>query len=544
MKKILFQSAMTAMVLTLVCSCGRAKELSEAEASALDDPDRAAVLLAQVDTVRLRASSRALYHLTRALIDEERWQRQHADTASCLTATDDEWKFFVDTRVGDRHLTDGGYKVPAALYETFKYYERASLGGTAGDRTALRRFGRICYVLGQHFSDQDSLLQGDQLLHLAIHCAEAADDHATAYRAYDMMGRHQDYAHNDMSSHYWCTLQALEHFDQRRDHPLWLLMLVNDYGHAFLKKSGVNPTLFPLLARAAAMTADHRQSPMTPAEYDAVFQLIDSVRNAPADVSFAYPRINSTGAFSNDKGEPYYKWQTEVAVPIPMYEEAREMAEKKGEYLAHPGWAFKYDIDVAVSRFQSQQRTYLAPGYVLKASMLQRRLLMAVITILVLALVLLVILFRNSRQQMRRRHEDEQAERRREAERLAEQLRQKDALIAVLRGHIIDKSEILEMLAPKEGKRTLINARNWREIEMTLDMADNFVGRLRSEHPDFSEDDIRLCMLTRLRLSNTALSAIYVISVSAVQHRKQKLKKEGFGVIDPTVTLDQLIANY
>lgn len=40
MKKILFLSAMTAMVLTLVCSCGRAKELSDAEVSALDDPDR------------------------------------------------------------------------------------------------------------------------------------------------------------------------------------------------------------------------------------------------------------------------------------------------------------------------------------------------------------------------------------------------------------------------------------------------------------------------------------------------------------------------
>jgi len=543
MKKILSLLALSAMLLTLVCSCGRPSLLADAEALALDDPDSAAVLLAQVDTARLRAGSRALYHLTRALIDEERWQRRHADTASCLFVTDEEWKFFVDTRVDDRHLADGGYKADTALYETFRYYERASLGGTSGDRTALRRFGRICYVLGQHFSDQDSLLQGDQLLHLAIHCAEATDDHATAYRAYDLMGRHQDYSHNDRSSQYWCTLQALAHFDRQRDHPLWLLRLVNDYGYVFLVKSSLNPTFFPLLARAAAITAGHLHSPMTPAEYDAVFQLIDSVRNAPADITFAYPRINSTGAYSNGKGEPY-KWQTEVAVPIPMYEEAREMAEKKGERSVHPGWAFKYDIDVAVSKFQSQQRTYLAPGYVLKASVLQRRLLVAVITLLLLFLVLLVIVFWNSRQQMRRRHEAEQAERQREAERLAEQLRQKDAMIAVLRGHIIDKSEILEMLAPREGKRTLINARNWREIEMTLDMADNFVSRLRSEHPGFSEDDIRLCMLTRLRLSNTALSAIYVISVSAVQHRKQKLKKEGFGVTDPTVTLDQLIANY
>ena len=101
------------------------------------------------------------------------------------------------------------------------------------------------------------------------------------------------------------------------------------------------------------------------------------------------------------------------------------------------------------------------------------------------------------------------------------------------------------MLETKANNRTIINARNWREIEMTLDTADgNFVSRLRAEHPQFSEDDIRLCMLTRLKLSNTALSAIYAISVSAVQHRKQKLKKEGFGVTDPTITFDQIIANY
>ena len=118
-------------------------------------------------------------------------------------------------------------------------------------------------------------------------------------------------------------------------------------------------------------------------------------------------------------------------------------------------------------------------------------------------------------------------------------------MIAMLRGHIMDKSEILDMLEPTAGKRTVINARNWREIELTLDTADgNFVSRLRAEHPLFTEEDIRLCMLTRLRLSNTALSAIYVISVSAVQHRKQKLKKEGFGVTDPTMSLDQIIADY
>ena len=171
--------------------------------------------------------------------------------------------------------------------------------------------------------------------------------------------------------------------------------------------------------------------------------------------------------------------------------------------------------------------------------------MMAVIVILLLGLLLLALLFWNWRTKTRQQHLAEQIAQQRKADQLAERLRQKDTMIAMLRGHIMDKSEILDMLETKAGKRTIINARNWREIEMTLDTADdNFVSRLRAEHPQFSEDDIRLCMLARLRLSNTALSAIYVISVSAVQHRKQKLKKEGFGITDPTVTLDQIIANF
>ena len=175
----------------------------------------------------------------------------------------------------------------------------------------------------------------------------------------------------------------------------------------------------------------------------------------------------------------------------------------------------------------------------------------AVIAVLLLVVALLLLMFWNWHSSLCRRHEAERAERQREAklaaqeaERFSEQLRQKDTMIDLLRGHIMDKSELLERLQQNAGnsRRTVINARNWREIEATLDSVDNgFVSRLRLDYPHFSEDDIRLCMLTRLKLSNTALSAIYVISISAVQHRKQKLKKDGFGVSDPAVSLEQIV---
>jgi hypothetical protein len=227
-----------------------------------------------------------------------------------------------------------------------------------------------------------------------------------------------------------------------------------------------------------------------------------------------------------------------------MYEEARQTFDENDEYRRRKP-DFEEEWERVISDFSTSQDTYLSAGYEMKAASLQRRLMTAAIVILLLCLLLLVLLFHSWRIKGRQRRETERAAHQREAEQLAERLRQKDAMIAMLRGHIMDKSEILDMLEPTAGRRTVINARNWREIEMTLDTADgNFVSRLRAEHPLFTEEDIRLCMLTRLRLSNTALSAIYVISVSAVQHRKQKLKKEGFGVTDPTVSLDQIIADY
>ena len=239
-----------------------------------------------------------------------------------------------------------------------------------------------------------------------------------------------------------------------------------------------------------------------------------------------------------------YTSLSEIGVPADIYEEARRLYNENDENRKRKP-DFETEWKNSITTFNTSQDTYLAAGYVMKTATLQRHLMTAVIVILLLTLLILGLLFRSWRVKTKQHHEAERIVHQREAEQLAERLRQKDTMIAMLRGHIMDKSEILDMLEPKAGKRTIINARNWREIEMTLNTADgNFVSRLRTEHPQFTEEDIRLCMLTRLRLSNTALSAIYLISVSAVQHRKQKLKKEGFGVTDPTVTLDQVIANF
>lgn len=504
--------------------------LRAAEDMVFTDADSTERLLEQVDTTRLTESSRMLYDLLRALVYEERWYLLRADTASCLSSDAETWTF---ARQSDSRDKDG-QAVPddSCRLRIYHYYDEKSLGGTAGDADDLRRFGRICFALSRRQNDSIVPMQINRLLLLAIHCAETTEDHALAYRAYDKYFNRLPF-HNTAYPEFYLH-RALEHYRLSPDQPRWLLTMLNDYGYTVLLRAPFDLHHFGSLERIAALAARHLEAPPSPAVCASIFLCLDSLWALPhADFGYTCTLRVSKSTFTFG----------EVTVPVGMYEEAQN--EHKEDDQKHWRQSYESETKQEEQNFSVNRDTYLAPGYVKKSAMLQRRLMTAAIVVLVLAVLVLLLVFRWLAGNVRRRHEAERNAHQREAEQLAERLRQKDAVIAMLRGHIMDKSEILDMLEPTAGKRTIINARNWREIEMTLDTMDGgFVSRLRAQFPQFSEDDIRLCMLTRLRLSNTALSAIYVISVSAVQHRKQKLKKEGFGVTDPSMTLDQLIANY
>ncbi len=508
--------------------------LLAAEDVVFTDADSAVRLLGQTDTTRLTAETRMLYALMRALVSEERRQLHYADTASCLSSGN-EWSFKRTTR--RRKADDQAQTADGSLWRAYQYYERASLGGTTGDREHLRRFGRICYAMSCSDNEKAPLMNADKLLHLAIHCAEASGDHDLAFRAYRLLGQRTD----GFIQLLYAT-RALEHCRRSAGGGRWLLTLIDDYGCAVLRYAPFDLAHFPDVERMAATVARQRTSPQADgAVWDSVFQCLERLQALPAPKFMSVTFMSSGNIDENDTA---YTSLSEVGVATDMYEEARRMYDENDEGRRRKP-EFESEWERATSDFSTSQDTYLSAGYEMKAASLQRRLMTAVIVILLLCLLLLALFFRSCRIKGWQRHEAERAAHQREAEQLAERLKQKDAMIAMLRGHIMDKSEILDMLEPTAGRRTVINARNWREIEMTLDTADgNFVSRLRAEHSLFTEEDIRLCMLTRLRLSNTALSAIYVISVSAVQHRKQKLKKEGFGVTDPTVSLDQIIADY
>lgn len=546
-------------LLSAACSSRSERLIAEAEALAYTNLDSAARVLAQVDTSALSERACAHLALAKALVHEEEWQRRFGDTAVCLAVTDTAWEFHRvvnEQRNPGLAYEDDTLLADSSLLRAYHYYYRESFCGTSDDKEVVRCFGRTCYALSRHYNDTDSLLQFDMLIHQAIHAAVAAGDWATAYRAYHQWSGHCYRAHGAprLSEAYWSVCQALKCFNLSRDCTQNFLWLINDFGRLFLHLYNTDPRKFPLLLRAAELAYSQRPEP----PYATVYQLIDSVQHAPV-LPFQRSAWFSYSMKAVEVG--CYIETQDVVLRFDRFQKKREAHEAdvaSNRYAYFPQstydkW-FREEQQKCARVFDIETRNYTAAGYAIKASALQSRLMVAVIAALGLALLVLLLLLWNWHSRQRRKHEAEQAQRAFEAartaeqtERLAEQLRQKDTMIALLRGHIIDKSEILERLEQGAGgtRRTIIDARNWREIEATLDSMDNgFAQRLRQSHPQFSEDDIRLCMLTRLKLSNNALASIYAITVSAVQHRKQKLKKEGFGVTDPAVPLEQVIASF
>lgn len=125
---------------------------------------------------------------------------------------------------------------------------------------------------------------------------------------------------------------------------------------------------------------------------------------------------------------------------------------------------------------------------------------------------------------------------------LEEKIKQKDSIISFLKSHIIDRHAIVIKMNENKDKHTTLTKKDWKDIELILNEIDNgCISKIRQKKPELSEEDIQLCILVRLHLSNPVIGSLYCISVSAVQHRKQKLKKGGFGVYDPNTTLEQVI---
>lgn len=128
-----------------------------------------------------------------------------------------------------------------------------------------------------------------------------------------------------------------------------------------------------------------------------------------------------------------------------------------------------------------------------------------------------------------------------------EELIHKEIQLSAMRNYLLKKIEIVEKLnsiREKEVKHFILSEEDWAELEAYLESAEDlFVTRLKKQHPNLTQSDIRLMMLLRLRLSQKSLSSIYCISEKAIK-QKLFLYKERVGIKNEHVSLRKYIETF
>ena len=192
-----------------------------------------------------------------------------------------------------------------------------------------------------------------------------------------------------------------------------------------------------------------------------------------------------------------------------------------------------------------------------RSQMYSRTLLITIVaSLIVIAAIVLVVRYRMRAQRQEREfeksrlqnelhiQEQEKRQLQQEAEHQKTLLHQANEVVASLQNFILERTEVMKKLNQSGDSVIYLSPNEWREIERTLNAIDNNrFATIREQYPNMTEDDIRLCILTRLGLSNRTIGNIYCITISAVQHRKLKLKKDVFGESNPDITLEQILKN-
>ena len=190
----------------------------------------------------------------------------------------------------------------------------------------------------------------------------------------------------------------------------------------------------------------------------------------------------------------------------------------------------QYYQETLRQEMENQQLEYQSQIYA-------RTLIISIVASLIVIIAIVMVVRYRMRAQYQEKHQLQQ-----EAEHQKAQLHQANEVVAFLQNFILERTEVIKKLNQSGDSLINLTPHEWNEIERTLNAIDNNrFANLREQYPNMQEDDIHLCILTRLGISNRTIGNIYCITISAVQHRKLKLKKDVFGESNPDITLEQIL---
>ena len=122
-------------------------------------------------------------------------------------------------------------------------------------------------------------------------------------------------------------------------------------------------------------------------------------------------------------------------------------------------------------------------------------------------------------------------------------LKQRERMLA---DYVVDNDRLVKELREKSR---VLDDMEWGTLEQMCESTyGNFVSRLQGICPTLTKQELHLCILIKLRFSNTQMSEIFGVSVSSVSQKKFRLKKhlsESLeGGLNEDMTLDRWVAEF
>ena len=484
-----------------------------------------------------------------------------------------------------------GVKSDSLIRGSYEYYRDASRAGQTSDEALLRRYAQSCYYMALFYKACDSIKQCEDLFNQAAKYSERCEDWHTCYLAYTQLGTISRGAPECATR---LTQKALEFYhkinDDVENEVLILAHLAATYlplgkpdsaliyykkGYELAEKNnlteiqnqtcmGLSDTYYYMdegekalfYAKIGIRTANEEVLPSSLLSFAICYNVCDSLEQAKKVL----------------KSIPCDSWDI---IKYLTFRELSEIAFKQHDFdslFIYMDSAYGcledrfYHLQgVKNEYYQENLAQELEKERMLHQAKLDKWVAAFIISVLALiALIIYNVLRKRIAAERQRRlghllsqrneHLQHLLAQEKQERVIADQEReitcqrkiitQKAITMSVIRKHLMERLnyEVTQVISSGEDDMVRMTEVMWQELEQVLNETDNnFVQELRKGYPDFKEEDIQLCMLVRLKISNNVLAHIYHIGVPAVKKRKLNLKMKGFEITDPEIHLEDVI---
>ncbi|MBR1379101.1 MAG: hypothetical protein IJ557_08270 [Bacteroidaceae bacterium] len=472
------------------------------------------------------------------------------------------------------------------IRHTYIYYKEQMDGKVffLQSNTLKRRYARSAFYLARCLEQSDSIKAAEDLYRESSEYSRQAGDLHTCYNALYYLGR--SVSLSDVSSGCQLLRQSLDIYSKCNDCMENHVSIVEELSYNYMTAENYDSAWY-YLNEASDIVSKNNITTLYPQILRQTSNIHFSMGNYSDALSFAKQYLEQASELELESAKYVaadcfmacdslkQAWQIYSQLVSSDDETTRYMSFRNLASIAAVSGQSELSCHYSDSAYQSLENMYYASlktkadyyDFIIKKEKQQHKLQVKQIKSTACFIIILVILFFISicvlsyliynKYITKKNHEIEILEKNgviekqqsvlREQELLNETnkklLHQKSIRLALMQQHFMTYLDNYKINLKDKGNLKM-DEKSWEKMEEMLNMAEeDFVRVLRKNYPKFSENDIRLCMMVKLKLTNNQMANVLCIGDEAVKKRKQKLKVSGFSVTDPSIHLENILEN-